>query len=194
MGMGDNVPGPGYAAGATGLPFPINTPAPTGAGTGTGVSGMAGMLPICGADMPGPATGLYIGNDAGLGLPGSLGGITFVFARAAFRLRRNSKSPTMPPSNAPNIMATPPISSPWPGELEGAVPVFVPPLFPEFVPFVVGVWLFPTVGDTPAVGDALVAVTLAAVAVVVGVTLGVMVGEGVGDGRAVGEGDTTGAE
>lgn len=133
-----------------------------------------------------------------MGLSASLGGIPFAFARAAFRLRLNNKSAAIPASNAPAKTITPPMSSALPCELEVSAPVFVPPLFPEFVPFVVGVWPLPTVGDVPAVGDAFVAVTLAVaegatVGVIVGVTLGVSAGEGVGDGRTVGEGEMTGA-
>lgn len=175
------------------MPFPIGTPAPTG--TGAGIGGITGMLPGCGADMPGIETGLYDGYATGLGLPGSLGGITFAFARAAFRLRFNSKSTAMAASNAPARTATPPVRSALPGELEAGAPVPVPPLFPEFVPFVVGVWLFPIVGDAPAVGDAVVAVTRAvAVGVTAGVVVGVIPGVIVGEGRAVGEGGTTGTE
>jgi len=70
------------------------------------------------------------------------------------------------------------------------VPVLLPPLFPDVVPFDAGVWLLTTVGDALTVGVAPV------VAVAVGVTVGVVVGEGVGDGvgdgLGVGEGDTTG--
>ena len=94
------------------------------------------------------------------------------------------------------MTATPPISSGLCDELAVGVPVLLPALLAEFVLFVVGVRLFPTVGDAPAVGVAVVVVTLA---VAVGVTAGVVVGEGaivgdgVGDGRGVGEGDAVGA-
>ena len=225
MGMGGIMPG--LAAGATALPFPANAPAPTG--IGAGVTGMAGILPGCGANMPGPENGLYAGYDAGAGLPGAplfngenmsplfngmpcgtggltqdacaglpgrAGSVTFAPARDAFRLRLSSKSMTIPASNAPNRMVTPPTSSALFDEPEVDVPVLFPPLFPEFVPFVVGVWLFPSVGDAPAVGDAPVTVALAVtVGVTVGVVVGegVIVGEGVGDGWGVGDGDTTGA-
>ena len=130
------------------------------------------------------------------GPSGILGGKTFATAAAALRLRLNNRSATTPASNAPNRTARPPISSPLFDPLEVGVLVLLPPVFPEFVPFVVGVWLLPTVGDAPAVGVAVVAVALAvavAVGVVVGVTLGVTVGDGVGDGWDVGEGDTVGA-
>lgn len=129
------------------------------------------------------------------GLAGRLGGIIFALA-AAFRLRLNSKRSATPASNAPDNTAMPAMSRKLSGELAVEVPVFVFPLLPEFVPLVVGVWPFPTVGDTPAVGDAVVTVALvlvvgvaAGVVVVVGVTAGVVVG----DGRGVGEGDTPGA-
>ena len=76
------------------------------------------------------------------------------------------------------------------------MPVLLP-LLPEPVPFDVGVWLLPAVGDAPTVGVALLVavVVTVTVGVVVGVTAGVTVtvGDGVGDGVTVGEGDTTGA-
>lgn len=70
--------------------------------------------------------------------------------------------------------------------------MLLPWLVPEFEPFVVGVWLFPTVGDAPAAG---VPVVVVALAVAVRVAVGVIVGEGVivGDGLGVGEGDAVGA-
>ena len=58
----------GLPAGAVAFPFPANVPAPTS--TGMGVFGIAGTLFACGGNMPGPETGLYVGYDAALGLPG----------------------------------------------------------------------------------------------------------------------------
>lgn len=107
----------------------------------------------------------------------------------------------MPASNAPAKTAMLAISKGLFREFEVEAPVFVSPLLPAFVPLLVGVWLFPTVGDAPAVGDAAGAVALAfavgvtaGVVVDVGVPLGVMVGEGIGERCGVGEGDTAGAE
>lgn len=122
---------------------------------------------------------------------GILGGITFAWTRAAFRLRLINSAATTTASSAPSRMARPPISSDLLEELVVGVPVLLPPLFPEVAPFDAGVWLPTTVGDAPTVGVAV------ALAVAVGVTVGVVVGEGVGDGvddgLGVGEGDTTGA-
>jgi hypothetical protein len=211
----------GFPADAIAFPFPTNVPAPTG--TGIGVFDIGGMLFACGGNMPGREIGSYGGYDAALGLPGRplfkgggmaplfmktpcgfaqgacpgllgiLGGITFAWARAAFRLRLNNNAATRPASSTPSRIATPPTTSALLDELEVGVPVLLPPLFPEVVPLDVGVWLLTTVGDAPTVGVA----PVVAVAVAVGVTPGVVVGEGmgdgVGDGLGVGEGGTTGA-
>ena len=124
------------------------------------------------------------------GLMGILGGMTFAWARAAFRPRLINSAATSVASSAPNRMARPPISSALLDE--PGVPVLLL-LFPEVVPFDTGVWL--TVGDAPTVGVA--PVVAVALAVAVGVTVGVVVGEGVGDsvgdGLGVGEGETTGS-
>src|SRR5690348_11645397 len=143
----------GCAAGAAALPFAVRVPAPIS--TGAGVSGMAGILSASGPDMSGAENGLYDGYENGLELAG---GFSVAFARAAFRLRFSSKSAATPTSNAPAKTAIPPISKGLSSELDGGAPVFVSLLFPEFVLFVTGVWLFPVVGDVPAVGDANVTV------------------------------------
>lgn len=65
---GDTVPGSGFAAASVAPLFPATTPAPTS--TCAGAGGMAGIVPGCGADIPGAGTGLYGGYENGLGLPG----------------------------------------------------------------------------------------------------------------------------
>ncbi len=123
------------------------------------------------------------------------GDIPVAFARTAFRLRFISRNAATPVSNAPNKTAMAAISRGWPGEPDEETPVVVSPLLPVFVPLLVGVWPFPTVGDAAgAVALAPAVVVIAGIVVVVGVTPGVMVGEGLGDGCGVGEGDTIGAE
>ena len=119
---------------------------------------------------------------------GILGGKLVAGARAAFRLRLINNATTTPNRSAPNRMTRPATSSVLLDE--PGVAVLLPPLFPEVVPFDVGVWLLATVGDALTVGVA--PVVAVALAVAVGVTVGVVVGDGVGDGLGVGEGETTG--
>ncbi len=188
----------GFPADAIPLPYPAIVPAPTG--TGIGDIGIAGMLFACGGNIAGVEAGLYSGYDATLGLPGRLlfkgggmaplfmktpcgfaqgtcpgellgilGGILLAGVLAAFRLRLINNIATTPNRSAPNKMARPTTSSMLLDE--PGVAVLLPPLFPEVVPFDVGVWLLATVGDALTVGVAPV------VAVAVGVTAGVVVGE-----------------
>lgn len=209
----------GFPAGAIALPFPVEAPAPTGTGMGEfGMAGIlfacggnmpgleAGLYSGYDAALGLPGRPLFKGGVMAPlfmktpcwfaqgtcpgGLLGILGGITFAWARAAFRLRLINSTATRPTSSAPGRTARPPTSSVLldkPG-----VPVLLPPLFPGVVPFDAGVWLPTTVGDAPTVGVAPVVAVALAVAVAVGVTVGVVVGEGVGDGLGVGEGETTG--
>lgn len=131
------------------------------------------------------------------GLLGILGGMTVARARAAFRLRLINNAAIRPTSSATSRTARPPTSSILLDEPAADVPVLLPPLLPEVVPFDVGVWLLPTVGDAPTVGVTVALAAAVAVGVtagvVAGVAVGVVAGEGVGDGLGVGEGDTTGA-
>ena len=114
---------------------------------------------------------MFIGTLCALTQEGSAGGMIAASARAMFRLRLISKSAIMPSSSAPDKMPMPPISRGLFSELGVEVSVFVLPVFPVFVPLIVGVWLLPAVGDALAVGEVTVAVALA---LVVGVAAGVV--------------------
>jgi len=129
-------------------------------------------------------------------LMGNFGGITFAWARTAFRLRLINNAATTPTRSSPISIATPAPTSSAFDELLVGVPVLLPPLLPDVVPpFVTGVWLLAAVEDALTVGVVPVVAVALAVVVTVGVTpcVGEGVGGEVGDGLGVGEGGTTGA-